>query len=275
MNIATFFDRQWMRFNPSKRALVYESCQMPSHPLFLEDRDIALLWSAKSGCTLAVKWFFFQRSDLAKAEDYSSWIHDYRVDVYRTSAAFQAGVHRAQYGKMRYIRFVRSPFSRAVSSYLHMIRTVGDDAFHRPFNEFLGRNIEKGGGATFREFVEFLSQVDVRHCDIHYRQQVHHLESENLIDVDYVVHLENVEIELRDVTELYGLIPASVSELSSSSHNTTRSVSGGMFAGDIPHIRTEEDVYPDYRDFYDAELVERIASIYVHDFNRYGYSTAL
>ena len=264
-----------MRFDPSRRALVYEFCQMPSHPLFLEDRDIALLWSAKSGCTLAVKWFFFQRGELAKALDYSSWIHDYRIDVYRTSAAFQAGVHRAQYGKMRYIRFVRNPFSRAVSSYLHMVRTVGDEDFHQPFNEFLGRDFEKDGGATFRDFVDFLSHIDVRHCDIHYQQQVHHLETENLIDVDYVVHLENVEKELRDVTKFYGLIPASVTELSSSSHNTTRSVSGSMFAGDIPHIRTEADIYPDYPDFYDAELVERIAGIYSEDFNRYGYSPVL
>ena len=272
MNIVTFLDRQWMRFNSSKREKIYDACQMPVHPLFLENEDIALLWSAKSGCTLAVKWFFFQRSELQKALEYSSWIHDYRIDTYRNSAAFQAGVHRAQYGKMRYIRFVRNPFSRAVSSYLHMVRTVGDDAFHQPFNEFLGRDIERDASATFREFVNFLSPLDMRHCDIHYRQQAHHLETENMIDIDYVVHLENVEKELQDVTRYYGLKPASVSELSSSGHNTTRSVSGSMFVGDTPHVRTEADIYPDYRDFYDAELVERIASIYAQDFNRYGYS---
>jgi hypothetical protein len=45
-----------------------------------------------------------------------------------------------------------------------------------------------------------------------------------------------------------------------------------MFADDTPHIRTEADIYPDYRDFYGAELVEGIAKIYVQDFNRYGYS---
>jgi hypothetical protein len=81
--------------------------------------------------------------------------------------------------------------------------------------------------------------------------------------------------ELQAVTQFYGLSPASVSELSSSSRNTTRSVSGSMFAGDTPHIRTEADIYPDYRDFYDAELVEVIAKIYAQDFNWYGYSPTL
>ena len=275
MKVLTFLDRQWMRYNPKKRARLHESAQIPTHPLFLENQDVALLWSAKSGCTLAVKWFFLQRNELDKAQDYSSWIHDYRIDVYRKSAEFEAGVHRAEYGKMRYIRFVRNPFSRAVSSYLHMVRTVGDDTFHQPFNTFLGRDIETGAGATFREFVDFLSQVDVSQCDIHYRQQVHALEVDNLIDVDHVVHLEDVDNELQSVTEYYGLKPASIDSLSSSSHNTTRSASGISFVGDVPHVRTDADVYPDYRDFYDFDLVGRVAKIYAQDFERYKYSTLL
>ena len=275
MEIATFIDRQWLRFNPAKRARIHQSCKTPNHLLFLENKDIAILWSAKSGCTLAVKWFFYQRGELETAQDYSPWIHDYRIQVYRQSNAYKMGVHRAEYGKMRYVRFVRNPFSRAVSSYLHMVRTVGNDEFHRPFNEFLGRDIEKDSNATFREFVDFLSDIDVQDCDIHYRQQAHQIEVNKLIDVDCVVHLENIERELVAVTRRYGLKPSSVSELSSSHHNTRRSVVRDSFVGDIPHHRTEEDVYPDYRDFYDSELIERITDIYANDFGRYGYGLAL
>ena len=126
MKLSTYIDRQWMRCNPEKRARIHEACKGPNHPLFLEDKDVAVIWSAKSGCTFAVKWFLLQRGELDQALAYSNWIHDYRTQVYRKSPAYQAGVHRAEYGKFRYLRLVRDPFARAVSSYLHMIRTVGD-----------------------------------------------------------------------------------------------------------------------------------------------------
>jgi hypothetical protein len=93
-----------------------------------------------------------------------------------------------------------------------------------------------------------------------------------LIDIDHIVHLENVEKELEDVTRHYGLKHAPVSELSSSGHNTSRARLDGVFVGDTPHTRTEADIYPDYRDFYDDELVRKISSIYSEDFSRYGYS---
>jgi hypothetical protein len=273
MKPGTFIDRQWMRFNPKKRNRVHEACDTPTHLFFLENVDIAILWSAKAGCTLAAKWFFYQRGELEKALEYSPWIHDYRIDIYRTSDAYQLGVHRAVFGKMRYIRFVRNPFSRAVSSYLHMVRTTGDAEFHRPFNEFLGRNIELGCGPTFREFVDFLSSIDIQQCDIHYRQQAHKLEVNNLIEVDSIVHLESVERELVAVSRRYKLKVSSIRELSSSNHNTKRFRVGSTFVGDAPHYRTEEDLYPDYRNFYDQELIERIAGIYANDFARYGYQT--
>ncbi|MFV8819968.1 sulfotransferase family 2 domain-containing protein [Haliea sp. E17] len=270
MKFSTFIDRQWMRFNSAKRAQIHEACKGPNHPLFLEDRDVAILWSAKSGCTFIVKWFLLQRGELEQALAWSSWIHDYRTGVYRKSEAYAAGVHRAEFGKMRYLRLVRDPFSRAVSSYLHMVRTVGDEAFHRPFNEFLGRDIEEGEGVCFSEFCEFLLATDVARCDVHYRQQAHNLETRGLVDVDHVIHLETLEQELAPLARRYGLLPASVSELSASHHNTRRQDCGD-YVGDVPFKRTEADTYPDYRAFYNAELLEKIAAVYREDIQRYGY----
>ena len=263
-------DRQWMRFNRGKRALIHEACKGPNHPLFLEERDVAVLWSAKAGCTFAVKWFFYQRGELEQALDHSSWIHDYRTQVYRMSAAYELGVHRAEYGKFRYLRLVRNPFSRAVSSFLHMVRTVGDHGFHRPFNEFLGRDIEQDAGASFAEFCEFLLSIDVARCDIHYRQQAHPLETRRLIDVDHIIHLENLEQELFPLVKRYRLLPGSVAQLSASHHNTLRSESI-EFVGNLPFRRTRQDIYPDYQAFYNDELVEKIRTVYAEDFGRYGY----
>ena len=273
MKLATFIDRQWMRFNPDKRARIHEACKGPNHPLFLEQQDVAVMWSAKAGCTFAVKWFLLQRGELDEALAYSSWIHDYRTQVYRKSEAYQQGVHRAEFGKFRYIRLVRNPFSRAVSSYLHFIRTVGDHAFHAPFNEFLGRDIEGPEGATFADFCDFLLVTDTARCDVHYRRQAHPMEVDGLIDVDHVVHLERLAEELPPVARKYGLIEASIDDLSASHHNTRRKEGAG-FAGETVFRRTEEDTYPDYRAFYNDTLAEKIRQVYAEDFRRYGYGNS-
>ena len=270
MKLSTYIDRQWMRCNPEKRARIHEACKGPNHPLFLEDKDVAVIWSAKSGCTFAVKWFLLQRGELDQALAYSNWIHDYRTQVYRKSPAYQAGVHRAEYGKFRYLRLVRDPFARAVSSYLHMIRTVGDHAFHAPFNEFLGRDIEDREGASFADFCEFLLAIDTARCDVHYRRQAHPMEVDGLIDIDHIIHLENLSAELAPVARKYGLKHYSVEELSASHHNTRRSQSDS-FVGDLVFRRTEEDVYPDFRAFYNNELAAKIEHVYSEDFARYGY----
>jgi hypothetical protein len=270
MKFTTFVDRQWMRFNPDKRARIHEACKGPNHPLFLEEKDVAVLWSAKAGCTFAVKWFLFQCGELEQALEYSSWIHDYRTQVYRKSERYQMGVHRAEYGKFRYVRLVRNPFSRAVSSYLHMVRTVGDHAFHAPFNEYLGRDIEEGAGVSFAEFCDFLLSVDVANCDVHYRQQAHRLETRGLVDVDHVLQLEHLEHDLPLIERRYRLKSSSINDLSRSHHNTSRRDSG-TFVGETPFKRTEEDVYPDYRSFYNEELVEKIGEAYGEDIRRYGY----
>ncbi|MEH6515827.1 MAG: sulfotransferase family 2 domain-containing protein [Halioglobus sp.] len=274
MNLITSIDRQWMRFNPTKREKIRSACLGPNHPLFLENKDVAVMWSAKSGCTFAVKWFFSQRGQLSEAIAHSSWIHDYRTQVYRKSDQFMAGVHRAEYGKMRYVRLVRNPFSRAVSSYLHMVRTVGDHAFHRPLNEFLGRDVEDQPGLTFVEFCEFLLATDVARCDIHYKQQAHILETSGLIAIDDVVHLESLESEWGPLIRRYKLAPASIAELSQSHHNTKRA-SSEQFVGDTPFLRTEEDVYPAFNAFYNEQIMEKVVAVYAEDFARYGYSKLL
>ena len=270
MKLSTYIDRQWMRWNPDKRARIQHACKGPNHPLFLEKKDVAVMWSAKAGCTFAVKWFLLQRGELEQALAYSSWIHDYRTQVYRKSEAYQAGVHRAEYGKFRYLKLVRNPFARAVSSYLHMVRTVGDHTFHAPFNEFLGRDIEGTDGATFSDFCNFLLATDTARCDVHYRRQAHPMEVDGLIDLDHVIHLENLAAELAPVARHYGLKDYSVDELSASHHNTRRDQSEA-FVGDQVFRRTEEDVYPDFRAFYNDELTGKVRQIYSQDFARYGY----
>ena len=99
------------------------------------------------------------------------------------------------------------------------------------------------------------------------------MEVDGLIDIDHVIHLENLAEELPPLARKYGLLEASISALSASHHNTRRCESA-RFAGDLVFRRTEADTYPDYRAFYNEALAEKIRQVYAEDFRRYGYGPA-
>lgn len=155
-----------------------------------------------------------------------------------------------------------------------MIRTPKGSEYHKRINKFLGRDITESPGLNFAEFYEFLLSVNITRCDIHYRQQAHELETSGLISVDHIIHLENLEEELLPLVSRYDLLPASVPHLSQSVHNSARSRARN-FMGYTPLVRTVEDVYPEYENFYDEELSRKVRRSYQVDFERYGYSDSL
>ncbi|MBW2456555.1 MAG: hypothetical protein JRI68_18700, partial [Deltaproteobacteria bacterium] len=110
-----------MSLTETQRAALSHRPQPLVHP----DLGLAVLFSAKAGCTFAVKWFFRQVGLLDAALAYSSWVHDYRIDrfyggeSYRPEALLDPG--------MRVIKFARDPYERTVSSYVHAVRTGYDD----------------------------------------------------------------------------------------------------------------------------------------------------
>lgn len=270
MKLGSFLQNLGLRPAPDPRSRIRNACRVANHPLFLEEKNVAILWSAKAGCTFAAKWFFFQRGTLEEALAYSSWIHNYRLQVYQGSEQFFAGLRSAELGKLRYVKLVRNPFSRAVSSYLHMVNTVGNQTFHAPFNDFLGRDIEEGEGVSFSEFCDFLLSIDVSACDIHYLQQAHKLETSGLVDIAHLVRLENLDSDMRALEKRFGLKPSSVATLSRSHHHTKRTESDA-FVGDKAHKSNKGKMFPDFKAFYNEELIEKVSAIYRQDIDRYGY----
>ena len=59
----------------------YDSLRRDHVPLYSEEKQLAVLFSPKAGCTFAVKWFYFQTGILEEALAYSPWPHDYRLQV--------------------------------------------------------------------------------------------------------------------------------------------------------------------------------------------------
>ena len=82
---------------------------------------IVLLWSAKkAGSVFAIKWMFKHMGLLLEeALAFHPWIHCYRMKVFCVSDRYKAAVEDFFQSPLSYrvIKFVRSPFKRAVSSH--------------------------------------------------------------------------------------------------------------------------------------------------------------
>ena len=73
-------------------------------------RRLLLDWSAKAGCTLAIKMLFRYQGLLDEAEKFSEWVHDYRIRVYY--ANYGVATHRdlIDPGLLK-VKVVRNPSS--------------------------------------------------------------------------------------------------------------------------------------------------------------------
>jgi hypothetical protein len=258
----------------AQRERFRELIREPNHPMHWPDRRLGLLWSAKAGCTLGIKWFFYQLGLYEEAMAYSSWVHHYRVRVFCHSDMYRDSSLRAARGGYRYIKFVRNPYQRAVGSFLHFVKTHGAKDFHRPFDEFLGRDLDDPPGVKFSEFVAYLETVDLANCDIHFRFQEHPLEREGLLKANYAIHLEDIDEKLPALERKLGLPVSPLDALGQSHHHTLRN-SSREFCGDSYLMISEDDSYPPFECFYDEDLKQRVARLYQRDFERYGFSTEL
>ena len=244
-----------------------------------QKRKMVLLWSAKAGCSFTVKWFFYQMNLLDAANHYNPWIHDYREEVFYKSHGYREGIKdlRNNTGDYNVIKFVRNPYSRAVSSLFHVSkgyvrRDVWAEEMKR-INQFVPRILPSENGETisFKEFVEYLKSIDIASCDIHWREQVHPLEKEGILTPDYVIKIENSLKEIPHLEQDLGLRKTNLHELRESGHHlkkveSTENVGGKRIAFSAAVS------YPDFPSFYDQETMVSIYQIYKSDFEKYGYS---
>ncbi len=169
-------------------------------PLILPKASLIVIFSAKSACSSVVIWFLNQLGHLKAARDYHVWPHQYRAEVYYNSRLY-ATAFRRDFSKMRVVRVVRDPFSRAVSSYRHALGFGYADTL---IGRTLRRRDIKENGFSFAEFLDVLERIDLTQCDMHFRIQRHPLEDRlpvrHLINVsteDLFTRLNEVEADLR------------------------------------------------------------------------------
>jgi hypothetical protein len=253
-----------------KKISVVQLLNTEPQPLIDPSRKLALLWSAKAGCTFATKWFFAQLNILDAALFYDPWVHNYRADVFYKSKTYQDALPNLIKENYVFIKFVRSPFSRAVSSYIHALRYEYEN---ERLERFFGRKITDDNGFSFEEFVNYLMSLDIFHCNIHHMLQLHPIEHAGLITPNHIVRLEDSINTIKKLERQYNFREIPLEELKESDHNIQH-ISGTDFCGKIRYSKLDQKFY-NYKNFYGADLIDKVVSIYEKDFEAYEYTKIL
>lgn len=235
-------------------------------PLYNKEKKLMLSLSGKSGSVYAIKWFFFHSPFWHEAKNYPKWIHKYRQEVFHESKKNHAArldfwQNPSSYTK---IKLVRNPYSRAVSSYAHVLR------YPKTLEKDIKAPLDKEG-LSFTEFISWIETINIKTCNLHYSTQVHCFERLAEWNYDYLIKLESSGEGFAKLEKDFGLPSSPFEELRKSKHHSNHHQGAG-FVGDerIPFGRSAPSKYP-Y--FYNHELVERVRLLYAEDFERYGYST--
>ncbi len=222
---------------------------------------IILDWSPKAGCTIMVKMFFRNMGLLEEALAYNSWIHEYRMHVFTKAHPITIDdLRNSEYYK---IKFVRNPYHRVVSGYLH---TMKYEVMHKPVKDALWR---WNANISFKSFVKYLSKIDLHTCDPHYSLQKKFFENEIPNCFNKIIKLEQLNEGIAEINEKKG-VHFDLSGLTSNhhlekNHRLTQNVSRSRWN------KIKNDI-PWYTNFYDAALAEKVYALYKEDFEAYGYS---
>jgi len=241
-------------------------------PLILPQARVAVIFSAKSACTSVVIWFLKQLGHLEAARDYHRWPHQYRIEVYYRSQLY-ANAFRQDLTKLRVIRVVRDPYSRAISSFRHaLIYGFADQDIARA----LGRRDIKENGYSFSEFLDFLEQIDLTNCNVHFRIQRHPVEDKlrvrHLINVsteDLFTRLNQLEAHMSLPHTDFASIPWFAL---SNDHRVARGSIDDLTNVDTRRFTAEaarKGPWAPYEAFLTPAARERIARLYAVDFESY------
>ncbi|MGK0296817.1 MAG: hypothetical protein ACI9XC_000410 [Gammaproteobacteria bacterium] len=237
-----------------------------SHPLIYPEKKICLYFSAKAGCTLATKWFFYQQGLLNEALAYNAWVHEYRRFIYNKTATYKNELNQVKSSEYFRIKLVRSPYQRAVSSYIH---AVMHNHINTEMTEFLARPLTAEHRFSFEEFISFLEKTGVQDCNPHNRVQALPEEQENKLSFSYIIKIENSHAEFKEIEKKLNLKNSDFESLSESYHHRKKVPSEG-YNGDKIMGRINK-LFFEYESFYNKSLKDQVAKLYACDFFQYQY----
>jgi hypothetical protein len=250
--------------------LLEQRCE--PRPLLLGSARLGIIWSAKSACTTVLLWYLWHRNLLQTARAYSDWPHNFRNRVLYSDETYRMWASQVEAGGWTWLRVIRDPYKRVVSSYRHAVINGYED---RKMARRLKRPIPEGGGYSFEEFLDYLLRIDVSMCNLHHRQQFHPLE-------ERVAPSRIINVDRDDLMQALAAIDAELEARRAGWRRCSAAVAGNRqrpsrTAASWSRLSavalTRQDAvgeWPAYACFLNDSTREKIAKIYAVDLRRYS-----
>lgn len=156
---------------------------------------------------------------------------------------------------MRKITFVRNPFSRLLSCYLHRIKGSPDSPSVKNIKRFTRDRFD--ATLSFADFVQIVCDQESIQQDSHWRVQSDEVFYEHIPHWNFIGRVERID---QDIPRLMALLDpdaaAPTNELEDYSPSVTKASSK-------------------LADFYTPELEKKVVTRYKADFDNFGYATSI
>ncbi|MCA9840382.1 MAG: hypothetical protein KC422_25965 [Trueperaceae bacterium] len=156
-------------------------------PHYHEAIPFILAWSHKSGCTSTLQWFFWHTGDLQNALNYENRtglvVHNYERFVFKADINYRYDLGQAILAERPIINFLRCPYERVWSSYLHIHNrhfvTIEQNNQYNKSLEFrkevqafvYGEDVSVEYPISFTQYLEYLDERGFEDIDRHHSPQ--------------------------------------------------------------------------------------------------------
>jgi hypothetical protein len=258
------------RKSPLKKLLLHEP-----RPLIHIPEGFGVFWSAKSASKAITYWFLSRQDLIEQAGNFPGRPHRFRSEVARKMPHHNEWLAACDPLAMDWLRIIRNPYRRAVSSYRH---ALGHDYEDERLHQVMGISLADRGLA-FDEFLDYLLMIDIAACNKHHAQQWHPLEAH--VALRRVINLDKEDLleGLETFEKVIGAKPLSpdakrrmLEELARDSARYTKPLSCDPGVHVATRFTRAQALgsWPNYDAFLTSDTRRKIEQIYAKDFQAYA-----